>query len=480
MGYSVTEHMALRQVSIRQLTVLAFALAMVLIMLLAAINLASLGVQKASDEVASATLSIIVSNDIENRTREYHRLGNLAAFTGREGLEEAMASMVDSVENLLQTLATPEVPMAENLLTEYASVLDNYFAESRRLQEADVAVASRVRSLQPLFEAVLFTSETIRVHNSRRLAAARAREEAARALVLYVSAGSLMVIVAGLVGFGRGAYRLVARPLVALECAMREARVAEVLRPEQFAVSEVQAIAVQFNERNAALLQQNRDQLTFLAAVAHDIRNPLQAIKLALQLSKMLGRELTADRLVQIENQIERANRMVTDLLDTMRVESGSMTLALEETDLRQIGEHVLNLYAATTTDHRLRLTTSGQPVQVWADSGRIEQILGNLLSNAIKYSPRGTEIILTIAKSVRGAEFSVSDQGEGMTQAEIKNLFRPFSRHPQSESVPGTGLGLFIVKRLVDAHHGEIHVASLPGSGTTFRVWIPGVRESE
>ena len=113
-------------------------------------------------------------------------------------------------------------------------------------------------------------------------------------------------------------------------------------------------------------------------------------------------------------------------------------------------------------------------------DPLRIEQVITNLLSNAIKYSPEGGRVDVAVAPQEDGAVISVTDQGLGISEEDQQRLFEPFRRVGLSmETIPGVGLGLFVVRRIVEAHHGRIDVTSARGKGSSFRIWIPSSPDS-
>src|SRR5262249_39563657 len=124
---------------------------------------------------------------------------------------------------------------------------------------------------------------------------------------------------------------------------------------------------------------------------------------------------------------------------------------------------------------HALIVSAPDEPVRLRCDPMRIEQVLANLVNNAIKYSPPGGTVRVTVAPRPDAAVVSVADEGVGMSADELAHVFDPFRRGAgTSHAVPGTGLGLFVARRIVEAHDGGITVASAPGAGSTFTVRIP------
>jgi two-component system, OmpR family, sensor histidine kinase MtrB len=242
---------------------------------------------------------------------------------------------------------------------------------------------------------------------------------------------------------------------------------------------ELRGIATQFNEMADALARQHHNQAAFLAAVAHDLRNPLSALKVSAEV--LSGPSVTSDRLSTlmgvIKRQVNSLDRMVGDLLDSSKIESGNLELRLEDYDARTIAQEAFNLFSPAYKTHHFALSLPDKPISLHCDHLRIEQVLNNLISNAIKYSPGGGRIALSLVESGTEAMFEVSDEGMGIPREDIPYIFEPFRRtRSVREDIPGVGLGLAVARRIVIAHNGRIHVESQIGKGTTFRVYLPAV----
>jgi signal transduction histidine kinase len=244
-------------------------------------------------------------------------------------------------------------------------------------------------------------------------------------------------------------------------------------------MEELRRIASQFNEMADALRRQRENQLAFLAGVSHDLRNPIGALNMAVAFlsgDRPLPPEHQIRRMLQvIKRQIEFLNRMVGDLHDAHQIEAGQLALRLETCDARELSESVCQLFCSASDAHRLVLDAPPSPVPVTCDPFRLRQVLNNLVSNAIKYSPRGGEISLKLGKSATEVIFEVSDPGIGIPKEELSRIFEPFRRTKMSrQDISGTGLGLHVSRRIVEAHHGRIEVESEVGKGTTLRVYLP------
>lgn len=244
---------------------------------------------------------------------------------------------------------------------------------------------------------------------------------------------------------------------------------------------ELRHIAQCFNAMAAALAEQSKRELTFLAGVAHDLRNPIGTLKItAAQLGsqpRTLAPAVEARMLGMLERQADHLDRMVDDLLDRAGIEAGALELRPALHDLRDVVRHAVAVRQASTTSHRLDLSLPADELFVACDSTRIQQVLDNLVSNAIKYSPAGTtvEVAAQHDGDARSVVLSVTDHGVGIKRDETELVFAPFQRvGALRDSVRGVGLGLSNVRKIVEAHGGVIEVDSQLGHGSTFRVRLP------
>jgi len=242
---------------------------------------------------------------------------------------------------------------------------------------------------------------------------------------------------------------------------------------------ELGRLAGSLNIMLEALRRQRTTQLGFLAAVAHDLRNPLGAMRLStemlLQATGLPPEPILRKSLALIHRQIERLGRMADDLLDATSIEAGELKLTPRACDLAAVARDVIELYAGTSSRHELRLSVPAEPVVVVCDATRVAQVLENLVSNAIKYSPAGGAVDVTIAAGAEEVVISVGDTGPGIEPGMLEAIFEPFRRvSPSKDVLPGVGLGLSICRRIVVAHGGRIDVVSKPGQGTTFQVHLP------
>jgi len=223
-------------------------------------------------------------------------------------------------------------------------------------------------------------------------------------------------------------------------------------------------------------------QTEFVSTVSHELRTPLTSIKgfadTILRAGDRLDLAQQRRYIDIIKQQADRLTRLVEDLLAVSRLESKKLQLTVRAIDLREAIQRVTHILSEKARNHKINeVIPPGLPL-VWADADRLEQILTNLIDNAIKYSPAETTVTV-VARDVPGTpemvEFSVADQGGGIPQEHLPEIFSKFSRldNPLTRQTEGTGLGLYITRSLVVALGGQIKVTSVPGC-TTFTVQLP------
>lgn len=212
-----------------------------------------------------------------------------------------------------------------------------------------------------------------------------------------------------------------------------------------------------------------------IAAVAHDIRNPMAAIVTSAELALDSTPE-EKDQLIEIiGRQAEHLNQMLKDLTETSQLESGNMRFSMKPCDLNEICAHIVMLFEHYSDKHKLFMVPHLTPVRCDVDSARISQVITNLISNAIKYSPDGGDVTITVTVTDRVGSIAISDNGIGIARDEIAGIFVPFQRSKRTrESIPGVGLGLATSRRIAEAHSGTLTVVSRVGKGSTFTLSLP------
>ena len=223
----------------------------------------------------------------------------------------------------------------------------------------------------------------------------------------------------------------------------------------------------------------DRMKTEFISTAAHELRTPLTSIQGFSEI--MLTRDDISEEekkrfLAYINKQSVSLTLIVSDLLDIARIESGrGFTLNKIAFDISDTIEQVVPYFKENAPEHRFEVVSPSGPIEVHADKQKIEQVLKNLLGNAVKYSPKGGLIRVISTVSMSQCEIAVEDHGIGMSTEEVEKIFDKFYRVDASNTaIEGTGLGMTIVKYIVEAHGGRIWVESAVGKGTTVRFTIP------
>jgi PAS domain S-box-containing protein len=250
-------------------------------------------------------------------------------------------------------------------------------------------------------------------------------------------------------------------------------------------LAEQTAVAVQnarlFGRQEAARAEAegaNRTKDEFLAMLGHELRNPLGAISSAAHvLSRTAaGNNATTRASEIISRQVQHLARIVDDLLDVSRVVAGKVALRLQPVDLGEIGRRVATLHGGPAGSRHV-ITVQAASTWVSADPTRLEQVLTNLLANAVKYTPPGGEITVTVQRDGDHAVLSVRDTGVGIRPELLPRVFDLFVQADRSleRSAGGLGIGLTLVRQLVQLHGGTVEASSAgPGRGSTFTVRLP------
>lgn len=239
------------------------------------------------------------------------------------------------------------------------------------------------------------------------------------------------------------------------------------------------AIVISHKRGEQVLRDLDRAKDEFISTAAHELRTPLTALMgyadllVAGDSDPIQQREFAAE----IYGRGEALARLIGDLLDVSLIQVGrGLGLERQATELLPVVERVLAHFQRGALQHQLQLRCgAGLPEVLSCDPGRLTQVLENLLGNAIKYSPQGGIVMLDIERKGTELLFRISDQGIGMSEAEQRRAFDKFYRANASSTAPGgLGLGLCIVRQIVEAHGGEIRLESRPGAGTRVTFTLP------
>jgi PAS domain S-box-containing protein len=233
-----------------------------------------------------------------------------------------------------------------------------------------------------------------------------------------------------------------------------------------------------YGEAQAAVAA--RDE--FLSIASHELRTPLTALRLALENMRRVSSREAIERLppeyvervlATAERQGQRLEKLVTGLLDVSRIHMGRLELDVEEVELGAAVQDALGAVEDEAAQSGSEIRITGEPVRGYWDRFRVSQVVTNLLANAVKYGG-GKPVEVEFGPRGDQAYLRVTDHGIGIDPADQPQIFERFERAVSSRNYGGLGLGLYIVKRILEAHGGTVEVASRPGEGATFSVSLP------
>ena len=250
---------------------------------------------------------------------------------------------------------------------------------------------------------------------------------------------------------------------------------AAALRSTTAQLQEAMAALRQERDREAELA---RLKNLFVATTSHEFRTPLAVIRSSAELMMAYGERMRADRRLKHLNRIGDTalamSRMVDRVLVIGKADADLLEASPSPVVVSEVVETALAEARAAAPERALEVELRAPETPVLLDAELLRHILTNLLTNALKYSPEDSAVSLAVEADERSARFVVTDAGIGIPEDDIAQLFEPFHRCANASGIPGTGLGLAVVKRAVDAHGGSLRVDSVLGQGSRFTVQIP------
>lgn len=460
------------------------ALSMTAMLLIGALSLAAVlslvwsshVIRRATQEGISAVESQALVSDAQLSLLTHRRLSNLWSATGEPELETARTAEGDATLRSLALAAAKTDDRHERALAEVASrQVAAYLSERRRVEEETHDIPTLTRGVRPYFDRATVSLAELRElheHDVRD-----AYDDIGRAVLLSDVLGVALaaLLLGALLLTLWGVRRWIAQPLLTLHGAIERFRGGEIgARAPARGARELREVVEAYNAMADTIAAQRETQLAYLAGVAHDLRNPLGAMKMGITLVECRdATEQARHTLALLDRQTDRMARMVDDLLDATVIEAGRLQIKPEPLDLVARTRDCVELHGPASPAHSIVLHAPDRPVMIHADPVRVDQVLTNLLTNALKFSPGGGRIDVRVAQRERDAVLEVCDHGIGMTREEMRDLFAPFRRRAPHVA-PGVGLGLSVVRRIVEAHGGRVEVESEPKAGSTFRVTLP------
>ncbi len=247
---------------------------------------------------------------------------------------------------------------------------------------------------------------------------------------------------------------------------------------------ELEKALTQVESLNEDLKKMNEEKNTFMALVAHDLKNPLNAIMGYAQLARVNPEQFSAEELEDMFNDIEVSARimseLITNYLEYTTIEAGRVHLEMQEINISNAAIYVTDSFKSRSQskDIKIDLATSSDSIYVYADKNALTQVLDNLVSNAVKFSPSGTTVTINVEKLEDIVRCTVADQGPGISKEDQEKLFKKFARLTAKPTAgeSSTGLGLSITKRLTEDMNGTIRCESQEGKGAAFILEFPAI----
>lgn len=261
-----------------------------------------------------------------------------------------------------------------------------------------------------------------------------------------------------------------------------ERRLTEVIEELARSNQDLDRYSRELKDANERLKRLDEMKSEFFSAASHELKTPLTSIEGYLEtiLQEEVGplNSQQKDFLGYVKQSTDRLHRLLIELLDISKIESGQIKMDKDWTNLRELLKEELMIFKAQAgaKDISLELETGGDLREIYCDADKIREVMDNLISNAIKYTPRGGRVKIKSSNLEQGVRIDVQDTGIGIKEQDFARIFEPFQciEKNGTEAEESVGLGLTLVKKIVEAHEGQIKVASLEAKGSTFSVIFP------
>ena len=244
--------------------------------------------------------------------------------------------------------------------------------------------------------------------------------------------------------------------------------------------NEFSDLAVAFNSMSEKIEALDKTRSQFVSNASHELKTPLSTMKILIETlvyQDPLDPVMTKDFLGDVNKEIDRLNRIVSDLLTLVNIDSGGMRLNLTEMNLSALLDEQVKRLLPLARENGIEINLEMKDeITIVGDTVKLQQVLYNVIDNAIKYTPRGGEVETTLHRSGKKAIIRIADTGIGIPAADLPHIFDRFYRvdKARSRATGGTGLGLSIVKQTLQQHGGNITASSVEGKGTTFEIELP------
>jgi len=466
---------ALSRVSLRSGFVLTYgALGLLAVLAASALLVIASLLHRNALHLTQATVREEIARDVELDLLMHKEIADLTAAGART------ADLEDTQEKGIHEhfADAHRVAGSQKELSELEADVDSYFAVSRELERQGLPVGEVVAQGAGALEPALRKAGELRAAAQADVAHTRGDTRRIDHWVNGVALGLGAAVVLSILAFVVASRAFLVRPVRALGSTIHHFGSGDLsVRADERAPRELREVAQTFNQMASTIARQRDNELTSLACVAHDLNGPINVLGMLTEprsVEQAVGsQDGLRRRLAMVHRQTERIQRIVRDLFDAVRAETGGLTLELRDHDLREVAQSSVELYEDVSKLHQLRLSTPPAPVLARCDPGRVEQALQNIIANAIKYSPQGGPVTVRVAIERSEAVLSVSDEGIGLGEDQRERIFDAFQRFGPPGTT-GAGLGLSLVKRIVQAHGGVVEVDSVKGAGSTFRMRLP------
>jgi two-component system, OmpR family, sensor kinase len=428
----------------------------------------------------------LVSQKLERLSVDAQRLGDpLRAFVG----DETRQAELETGTNTAARFSSSEVTVLQVNVRNPTQMLPVADSSPGAATPADVqAVAQEAVRTRKV------VTGTVQTDVGRQALAAEPLIRNRRVRGVAVFAGSLddveanvelirqRILVAGLIALAiavLGGF-LVARALTErikrLERAARKVASGDFSNPiHADSDDELGQLAATFDDMQRQLARLDTARKQFIASASHELRTPIFSLGGFLELleDEELDEETRAQFLAQLRGQVARMRKLATELLDLSRLESGSLELRPEPTDVGQLARDIAGEFtpAASAHDAELQVRLEHEPIEVECDPERVAQVMRILLDNALVHTPTGTTIVVSAAREDGHVTLEVSDSGLGIRHQTMPHIFEPF--FTSADGARGAGLGLAIARELAERMDGRLTVRSVPGE-TAFKLTLP------
>ncbi len=397
---------------------------------------------------------------------------NLLALSYR-GQSKFDSALQFSSRSLVLADSLGEQLAIKEALNELAIIMDSLgrHKESLRYLQRSIAVKDSLINLENLNK----TSQLKELYEAekREQQIALQQSELSRKTIIQLILIGILVAAVGLAFWFRSLYQ------------NKNRANAEILRQQQTLENqamEIELANTTLHERNVLLEELDREKNEFLGIAAHDLKNPLASIRVTASMLQRYGGQVTPEKqhesLERILLVVERMMTIITNLLDINTLERRGIQFVIRNFDIAPLVEAAVQQYRAPAEAKQiaLHLSIEMDSSVVLADEQSVTQVLDNLISNAVKYSPHGKNIFVRLKASNGGVRVEVQDEGQGISQDDRKKLFGKFARLTARPTggEHSTGLGLSIVKKMVEAMNGTVWCESELGKGATFIVELP------